>query len=168
VFKDWKIPKDRTWKQMLIYDIKHWKIKKIEKKKESEAILIGDMFKEKVVQLHNLYIETAARSNFPSIKWFDWSEFCEQFNKNPECTVDKGKIDRIFGACMSDIRGDGMYRYHFYEGLVRFAKAKYLETGVVESSSGAFRKFLDEDLFCEERAEHFNSWMNFREDILWQ
>jgi uncharacterized protein YodC (DUF2158 family) len=39
---------------------------------------------------------------------------------------------------MSDIKGDAMYRYHFYEGLVRFAKAKYHETGLVPTISEAF------------------------------
>jgi hypothetical protein len=77
VFRDWKVPKDRAWKQMLQYDIKHWKVKKLEKKSDTEAKAIAVMFKKNVILLHNLYIETAARSNFPGIKWFAWGEFCE-------------------------------------------------------------------------------------------
>ena len=77
MFRDLKVPKDRAWKQMLIYDIKNWKIKKLEKKSDTEAKLIADKFKKNVVLLHNLYIETAARSNFPAIKWFVWGEFYE-------------------------------------------------------------------------------------------
>jgi hypothetical protein len=86
------------------------------------------MFKDKAVLLHNMYIEVASRSNFPNIKWFHFCEWAEQYNHMPDLPDWKmlsSRIDRIFLACMSDIKGDAMFRYHFYEGIVRFAKAKY-------------------------------------------
>ena len=44
VFRDWKAPKERTWKQMMQFDLKHWKVRKFEKKDANEAKLINEMF----------------------------------------------------------------------------------------------------------------------------
>jgi hypothetical protein len=53
-----------------------------------------------------------------------------------------------------------MYRYHFYEGLVRFAVAKYKNTGKANTSSEALKMLFENDLFSREGST--TSWMDVR------
>jgi hypothetical protein len=53
---------------------------------------------------------------------------------NKEGKVNTGVIDRIYKAVLSDGKGEGMTRYHFFEGCVRFAVAKYSDSGAAKST----------------------------------
>jgi hypothetical protein len=147
LFAAWREPTAATYAKLLDYDASQWKIHRFEKDKEEEE-LIEAAFRAKSEQLFNVYIELASRSNFPKIMCLDFTDYCRSMD--PECEMSAGYIDTIFPACMSDIKGDGsssMYRYHFYEGLVRFAIAKYKHTGKCSTSSQAVRMLLDTDRF---------------------
>ena len=51
------------------------------------------------------------------------------------------------------------------ESIVRFAFAKYKETGVANSLSEAVRMCLNEDIFRDPRVK--TSWMDFRKNNLY-
>ena len=52
------------------------------------------------------------------------------------------------------------------ESIVRFAFAKYKETGVANSLSEAVRMCLNEDIFRDPRVK--TSWMDFRKNNLYK
>jgi hypothetical protein len=64
---------------------------------------------------------------------------------------------------LSDGKGEGMTRYHFFEGLVRFALAKYVDTGAVITSAEAIQMLIDIDIAQKKT----DSWMRWRQQVLW-
>jgi hypothetical protein len=96
---------------------------------------VEEIFHKNIDKLYNCYIELASESNFPLITWLIWAGFASSMNKDGK--VQQGTIDRIYKAVLSDGKGEGMTRYHFFEGVVRFAVAKYVDTEIVTSTSEA-------------------------------
>ena len=60
----------------------------------------------------------------------------------------------IFKGVMSDSTdgGNGMFRYHFFEALVRYAIAKYKDNNVVGSTYEAVQLFFKNDVIKDESA----------------
>lgn len=164
MFKDWKVPSNEQYLKFLAYDFKSWKVKKFEKDRR-QVQEVEELFNDNVEKLYNIYIEVAAGSNFPLIKWLAWADFADLLYEEGE--IEGDVIDRIFTGVKSDVVGDGFYRYHFFEAIVRLAKAKYQTTGRVETLGEAVKKLFDDDLFSE-KGPSSNIWLGFRKTYLIQ
>jgi hypothetical protein len=49
---------------MIAGDIKNWKVNRYDKDVD-QALGVAELFEEHIFQLYNIYVETAAKSNFP-------------------------------------------------------------------------------------------------------
>jgi len=169
IWKDWKEPTEKGYAKIMEYDEENWKLRRFEKN-EGEVEAITQLFKDNIMALFNVYIELAASSNFPEIKWLTFTEYFGQYQgwdeKKEMVLIDEGTIDRIFKGVISDYKSDGILRYHFWEAIVRFAIAKYKDTGLATSSFDAVKKCLEEDIFSKPGSK--TSWIDFRNNILYQ
>lgn len=92
-------------------------------------------------------------------------DFCKGFNE-PDLLVSSERLDMIFKACVSGDRegtGDGMFRYQFFEGIVRYAGDKYRGNGIVGSTYEAVQMFFKKDLLKDDGG----TWMEFRTKLFW-
>ena len=113
----------------------------------AEQILpVVECIKEKYVAIRTLFIKLAAKSNYPTITWNDFTEFCRE-NRIVDKACKLSDIDRMFIATTANLAtiedknkdiSKELNRYEFIEILVRISIAKYKEPTPAE----CFRKLM--------------------------
>ena len=79
-----------------------------------------------------MYLWCCGRSNYPSIKWIDFTDYCNAW-KIIDKNLTLATIDRLFIAVnfegvpggLEDNPGKELCRYEFFEILVRMATVKF-------------------------------------------
>lgn len=88
----------------------------------------------------------AAGDSYPFVGWLDFAQFCRQVDLLDN-NVNGAVIDSTFFATKFNPQpgGEGkqLFRHEFLEILLRLSKAKYFDTGLVETPVEGLEKLLD-------------------------
>ena len=101
--------------------------------------------------LKDVFIHTASKDAFPTIEMFGTEEFSKHMGLIDGKHVKKKDINRMFiAANVSDKDNElsnpvnALVRYEFIEFLVRIAKYKYKEAGLVATAAESFERLMIE------------------------
>ena len=100
--------------------------------------------------IKDVFIHTAAKDAFPTLEMYGTEEFSKNMGLIDGKHVKKKDVNRMFiAANVSDNDNsvnpaNAMVRYEFIEFLVRMAKYKYKEAGLVATCAESFEKLINE------------------------
>jgi hypothetical protein len=135
VFRTFIEDNERLLDAMYTRDMELSKLSRVLKKSDElqeVASLLRFYFKD----LKNIFEFCAASSNYPTIGWLDFGEFCASCQMLDKKHLNTSAIDRVFIAVNVDSGGDAegsareLGRYAFLEILVRMALCKYQDLQV--------------------------------------
>ena len=119
---------------------------------------------EEFVKIRTMFLRIAAISNYPTITWNDFTEYCRG-NKVVDKNCKLSDVDRMFIATNTNIDkiednpAKELCRYEFIEILLRIAIAKYKEGSAAES----MKKLLT-NIYSFTSTDN---WQEFRVGKLW-
>lgn len=150
VFKTFVEDTPKLLATMYSKDMQWSKIPRVIKKPE-ELAEVADLLKLYYKEIKDIFEFCAASSNYPSIGWLDFSDFCVQCQVHDKKHLNTAAIDRIFIAVnvelveMDDNPDRDLCRYEFFEILVRMALCKYQDMPM--KPVDMLKKLLDEHIF---------------------
>lgn len=102
----------------------------------------------------------ASKSVYPATSMNDFSFYCKKANfydvNLPSSTVDRLFISANFEVTdQKDNPDKYLIRFEFIELLVRIARAKYQQPGIIESISEAFEKLIEEHVLL---VDDYHDW----------
>lgn len=168
VFRTWKIDTQSRLKRAFELDLSHAKIKKFVNDPVIYEEVWGVLFKHSR-RIKDIFTYGIGVSSFPSISWLGFWNMCTTWK-----IVGKGlslnTIDRVFIATnyeeveQEDNPDRDLWRYEFYEIIVRLAYEKYYKSKIWSSIANATEKLLG-DIY--ERWTHYWAWQEWREEWIW-
>mmetsp|Transcript_38450 Transcript_38450/g.36803 ORF Transcript_38450/g.36803 Transcript_38450/m.36803 type:complete len:190 (-) Transcript_38450:301-870(-) len=150
-------------------ELKFWKIPKFVKDEKEQEELVKEILDNGEV-LKTLFIILSSNSNYPMMTWIDFSTFIFNFKIVDNKNLSIATIDRIFIATKVSAEGypdpseRDMFRYEFYESLVRIAGAKYKDNGLAVNYITSLRFLLSHSILPN---ANIGLWQQWRETKLW-
>ena len=158
VFRAWRADAGSTLNNAFNEDIKLWKgyrfIKDELERKETE-----DKLKKYFPILKDIFINLAARSNWPNIGSLDMCSFGTDAKIVDNVNVNISAVDRTFIAANLKVEAsgsapsNGLKRFEFLEMIVRLSNIKYIEPKIIKTYPEAVEKLLTECIIPNFTAE---------------
>ena len=175
ILKDWKVDTAATIRNCMEHDAANWKMANSQFIKDpTEYENLRMMIENNFGILKDLFLHTAARySEFPLISNYGTEELAKNIGIMDGKVVLKDTINRSFIAANTSDRdaddrtgtANAMARFAFIEFIVRLARAKYKDPGVVKTTPSALRRFLDEYLIPY-HSTYCQDWQPFRDNFI--
>lgn len=169
VFKPWKADTSKSLRKMFDQDMEYSKIFKVSKD-PNEFSLIKDVLYKYVVEIKDVFVYCTGSSLFPYISWLDFSSFWQSWD-----IIDKNwtiaDLDRIFIATNVQLESYSynpereLWRYEFFEIIVRLAKQKYFSSKICSTIHEAVEKLLLCNILPS--CKDYPSWHKWRDMELW-
>mmetsp|Transcript_1708 Transcript_1708/g.3644 ORF Transcript_1708/g.3644 Transcript_1708/m.3644 type:complete len:893 (+) Transcript_1708:276-2954(+) len=150
VFKSFIEDSPKLLATMYAKDMQWSKIPRVIKKPD-ELAEVAELLQLHYKEIKDIFEFTAASSNYPSIGWLDFSDFCVQCQMLDKKHLNTAAIDRIFIAVnvelieMEDNPDRDLCRYEFFEILVRMALCKYQDLPIRPVEM--VKRLLEEHIF---------------------
>lgn len=147
VYRNFQDDNDQTRKIMFENDSKYYKLPRVIKS-QKELQDVYDVLLNSYAELKEIFLYLSASSNYPSIGWLDFSDFCDQCEIIDKKFLNRAAVDRIFIAVnveleeLSDNPDRDLCRYEFYEILARIAMCKYQDLDIPPAQMT--QKLIDE------------------------
>lgn len=167
VFKAFIEDTDVVVTAMFANDMKFSKIGRIVKN-ESDFDQVSSVLKQNFREIKAIFDQTSAISNYPSISWLDFADFCTMCQVIDKKFLNTAAIDRLFIAvnvelvAQDDNPDRELCRFEFFEIIVRMALCKYQDLALTPAE--AVRKLLNEHILKHGAA---SSALQFRHDKLY-
>jgi hypothetical protein len=149
VFKAFIEDTDAVVSVMFANDMKFSKISRVVKN-EADLNQIMSVLKQNFSEIKAIFDQTSAISNYPSISWLDFSDFCTMCQVIDKKFLNTAAIDRLFIAVnvelveQDDNPDRELCRFEFFEIMVRMAVCKYQDLALTPAE--ALRKLLNEHI----------------------
>ncbi|CAG9314269.1 unnamed protein product [Blepharisma stoltei] len=151
VFRNYIDDTDQTRKIMFDYDSKYYKLPRVIR----DTKQLDDVYSVLLAnfgEIKEIFLYLSASSNYPSIGWLDFSDFCDQCDMHDKKFLNKAAVDRIFIAVnveleekLDDNPDKELCRYEFYEIIVRLALCKYQDLPLTPAQMT--EKLLNDHIF---------------------
>jgi len=170
VFAQWREDTPIILSNCFKADTEKWKLSRfIKDPKDLENVerVLWDNF----VKIKRIFLAKAARSNFPTINWISFTEYCSQCQVVDDKGVRLDTVDRAFIATNVELEkheenpAAALQRYEFMEIIVRLADSKYKGTGVCATYAESVQKILSDHFL--KLGDFTSEWQEFRDKELW-
>jgi hypothetical protein len=147
VFKAFMEDSEALIDQMFGNDMKHSKISRVVKE-ESEFKAVVSTLRANFRQIKEIFDNTAASSNYPTISWLDFTDFSTMCQLLDKKFLNTAAIDRLFIAVNVELEAQDenpnreLCRFEFFEIIVRIALCKYQDLCI--SPVQCVQKILEE------------------------
>lgn len=168
VFKAFLEDSDALVDQMFANDMKHSKISRVVKE-ENEFKAVVSLLRENFREIKEIFDNTAASSNYPTIGWLDFTDFSTMCQLLDKKFLNTAAIDRLFIAVNVELEAQDenpnreLCRFEFFEIIVRMALCKYQDLGL--SAAQSLKKMLEEHIL---RYGTGSNAIAFRKEKLYQ
>lgn len=128
----------------MTHDLSCWKVPNLVKDSDELRSVIA-IITQNYAKLKQMYLNLMCGDSYPAVGVNEFHAFCRTTGildgSLATATVDRMYIAAKVGA-PAGISATALIRYEFLEALIRIANAKYRDTGLAESYSGALKMLL--------------------------
>jgi len=148
--------------------VRWWKTPRFVKDEEDYKNILA-VIKKYFPQLKATHLQLASRSTFPATYVIEYTQYCKRANlidaDLPLSTIDRLFIASNFEVEKTDDNPDkGLIRFEFLELLVRVAKVKLHQPGLVPTLAEAVEKVIAEHILP---VAEYHEWQGFRDHVLY-
>lgn len=173
ILKEWHPDSQSTYRRCIEHDEENWKIENTQFIKDpQDYAMLRALIVKHFGTLKDVFLHIASKDEFPTIEMFGTEEFSKHMGLIDGKHVKKKDINRMFiAANVSDKDNEhsnpvnALVRYEFIEFLVRMAKYKYKEAGMVATTAESFERLMNE-LVTPYFELHCQDWQPFRDKYL--